>query len=61
MLTTKEDNKMETYEYIELANTCENYDDAQRLIELAADDQRLSDRQYEYIRHLAIRSAYKNS
>ena len=52
---------METYEYIELANTCENYDDAQRLIELAADDQRLSDRQYEYIRHLAIRSAYKNS
>lgn len=48
-------------DYIEAAETCCNYTEAERIITIAADDEKISARQYYNIRHLAIRAAYENS
>ena len=45
-------------EYLETANSCTTLEEAEKLINQAADDYTLSARQYCHIRHIAIENAY---
>lgn len=45
-------------EYKQVAESCTTLEEAEKLITQAADDYTLSARQYCYIRHIAIKSAY---
>ena len=45
-------------QYVYAAVMCSNIHEAKRLIKLAADDQTISDQQYEKIRRVAIDSVY---
>ena len=47
--------------YLAAAIECANMDDAQQLIDKAADDMRLSDQQYYVIRRAAIQSAHNEN
>ena len=46
-------------EYIQTANSCTTPEEAEKLINQAADDYTLSARQYCNIRHIALESAYQ--
>ena len=50
--------KITYHEYLNEARECASVADADKLIELVASDWSISARQYEYIRHIAIESAY---
>ena len=47
-------------EYMDLANSCTTPEEADELINMAADDDTLSARKYFNIRYAAIESAYNN-
>ena len=46
-------------EYIRMAKACTNWDDANMIVKAAEDDEKISDRQYYDIRHIAINAAYE--
>lgn len=49
-----------TYQdYLQAAESCTTTEEAEKLINQAADDYTLSARQYCHIRHIAIENAYK--
>lgn len=53
---------MSAYEgYKALALECETATDCNNLIKTIADDERISARQYEMLRYLAIKTTYENS
>lgn len=49
---------MSYQEYLEIAESCATPEEAEKLINQAADDYTLSARQYCHIRHIAIENAY---
>lgn len=49
---------MSYQEYLEIARGCTTAEEAEKLINQAADDYTLSARQYCHIRHIAIENAY---
>jgi hypothetical protein len=49
---------MSYQEYLEIARGCATAEEAEKLINQAADDYTLSARQYFNIRYLAIKNAY---
>ena len=50
---------MSYMEYLEIANNCTTPEEAESIINQAADDYTLSARQYYNIRHVAIKNAYR--
>jgi hypothetical protein len=47
-------------EYLQAAKSCVTPEEAEKIINQAADDDTVSARQYFNIRHLAIKNAYNN-
>lgn len=47
-------------EYLQAAKSCTTPDTAQKIIDMAADDNTLSAHQYFNVRYLAIKNAYTN-
>ena len=53
---------MSAYEgYKAMAIECENSDECNAFVRMIADDERISDRQYEMLRYLAIKATYENN